>query len=141
MGIFSSIKDAIFGKDEPAKQAPSAARPAAKPGTAPAGKPAPKTGNAWADAPVVERQSIDTVDVENHLDSMPGADRLNWRTSIVDLLKLINVDSDFASRKALASELGREDYEGSAEDNVWLHKRTMRELAAHGGKVPPEYLD
>ena len=141
MGIFSSIKDAIFGKDEPAKQAPSAARPAAKPGTAPAGKPAPKTGNAWADAPVVERQSIDTVDVENHLDSMPGADRLNWRTSIVDLLKLINVDSDYASRKALASELGREDYEGSAEGNVWLHRRTMRELAAHGGKVPPEYLD
>lgn len=141
MGIFSSIKDAIFGKDEPAKKAPPTARPAAKPDTAPAGKPAPKTGNAWADAPVVERQSIDTVDVENHLDSMPGADRLNWRTSIVDLLKLINVDSDYASRKALASELGREDYEGSAEDNVWLHRRTMRELAAHGGKVPPEYLD
>ena len=88
-----------------------------------------------------DRTAIDTVDVENHLDSMPGADRLNWRTSIVDLLKLINVDSDYASRKALASELGREDYEGSAEDNVWLHRRTMRELAAHGGKVPPEYLD
>ena len=141
MGIFSSIKDAIFGKDEPTKKAPTTAKPA----TAPAGKPAPqtasKTGNAWADAPVVERQSVDTVDVENHLDSMPGADRLNWRTSIVDLLKLINVDSDYASRKALATELGRADYEGSAEDNVWLHKRTMRELAAHGGKVPPEYLD
>ena len=145
MGIFSSIKDAIFGKDEPSKKAPPPTRPAAQPGTAAAGKPAtqtgPKTGNAWADAPVVERQSIDTIDVENHLDSMPGADRLNWRTSIVDLLKLINVDSDYASRKALASELGRTDYEGSAEDNVWLHRRTMRELAAHGGKVPPEYLD
>ncbi|MEC7399197.1 MAG: DUF3597 domain-containing protein [Pseudomonadota bacterium] len=145
MGIFSSIKDAIFGKDEPAKKAPTGARSGANPGATPAGKPAPqtapKTGNAWADAPVVERQSVDTVDVENHLDSMPGADRLNWRTSIVDLLKLINVDSDYASRKALATELGHADYEGSAEDNVWLHKRTMRELAAHGGKVPPEYLD
>ena len=141
MGIFSSIKDAIFGKDEPAKQAPSAARPAAKPGTAPAGKPAPKTGNAWADAPVVERQSIDTVDVENHLDSMPGADRLNWRTSIVDLLKLINVDSDYASRKALATELGRANYEGSAEDNVWLHRRVMNELGANGGQVPAEFRD
>lgn len=141
MGIFSSIKDAIFGKDEPAKTAPPVGKTAAPPvaGTAP--KPAQKTGNAWADAPVVEKQSIDTVDVENNLDSMPGADRLNWRTSIVDLLKLINVDSDYASRKALATELGRADYEGSAEDNVWLHKRTMRELAAHGGKVPPEYLD
>ena len=141
MGIFSSIKDAIFGKDEPAKKAPPSTRPAAQPGTPPTGNTGPKTGNAWADAPVVERQSIDTIDVENHLDSMPGADRLNWRTSIVDLLKLINVDSDYASRKALATELGRADYEGSAEDNVWLHKRTMRELAAHGGKVPPEYLD
>ena len=68
MGIFSSIKDAIFGKDEPAKKAP----PAAQPGTAPAGKPAPQTGNAWADAPVVERQSIDTVDVENHSMQAPA---------------------------------------------------------------------
>ena len=95
----------------------------------------------YIDGQWVAPEAANTVDVENHLDSMPGADRLNWRPSIVDLLKLINVDSDFASRKALATELGRADYEGSAEDNVWLHKRTMRELAAHGGKVPPEYLD
>ena len=126
MGIFSSIKDAIFGKEAKASET--------KATTA-------KTGNAWADAPKVERKSVDAVDVENRLDSMPGADRLNWRTSIVDLLKLINVDSDYESRKALATELGRSDYSGSAEDNVWLHKRTMRELAANGGKVPPEYLD
>ena len=98
MGIFSSIKDAIFGKDEPTKKAPTTAKPATAPVGKPAPQTAPKTGNAWADAPVVERQSVDTVDVENHLDSMPGADRLNWRTSIVDLLKLINVDSDYASR-------------------------------------------
>ena len=141
MGIFSSIKDAIFGKDDKAKPAPRPHPTGTTTSAKPVPPPTPKTGNAWADAPVVERQSIDTVDVENHLDSMPGADRLNWRTSIVDLLKLINVDSDYASRKALASELGREDYEGPAEDNVWLHRRTMRELAAHGGKVPPEYLD
>lgn len=81
------------------------------------------------------------IDVENHLDTMPGADRLNWRTSIVDLMKLIGVDPSYENRKALAQELGREDYSGDAEDNVWLHKRTMRELSASGGKVPPEYLD
>lgn len=127
MGIFSKIKKAIFGE--------------AKANEAPADATTTTTGNAWADAPQVERKSVGTVDVENRLDSMPGADRLNWRTSIVDLLKLINVDSDYESRKALATELGREDYSGSAEDNLWLHKRTMRELAANGGKVPPEYLD
>ena len=129
MSIFGKIKDAIFGKKAEAQEAPQ-----------PTPKPQP-TGNAWADAPVVEQKAKPVVDIENNLDNMPGADSLNWRTSIVDLLKLINVDSDFASRKALATELGRADYEGSAEDNVWLHKRTMRELAAHGGKVPPEYLD
>ena len=126
MSIFGKIKDAIFGK----KDAP----PAPSTGT-------PSVGNARANAPVVERQSVPVIDVTNSLDSMPGADRLNWRTSIVDLMKLIGVDSDYDSRKALAIEMGREDYAGTAEDNVWLHQRVMRELAANGGKVPAEFLD
>ncbi len=125
MGIFSKIKDAIFGKEAKANEAPVET----------------KTGNAWADAPVTQSQAKPIVDVENSLDSMPGADRLNWRTSIVDLMKLIGVDSSYENRKALATELGRENYEGSAEDNIWLHKRTMRELSANGGKVPAEFLD
>jgi hypothetical protein len=142
MGIFSSIKDAIFGTDpEPARTKP--ARPAAAPATGATTASSTRTTNAEASAaqPKSERASDDRIDVENSLDSMPGSDRLNWRTSIVDLLKLINVDSDYESRKALASELGRPDYDGSAEDNLWLHRRTMRELAASGGKVPPEYID
>ncbi len=81
------------------------------------------------------------VDIESNLDNMPGADRLNWRTSIVDLMKLIGVDSDYESRKALAGELGRVDYTGSAEDNVWLHRRVMNELGANGGQVPAEFRD
>ena len=81
------------------------------------------------------------VDVENTLDNMPGADRLNWRTSIVDLMKLIGVDSDYDSRKALAQEMGRSDYSGTAEDNVWLHRQVMGELSRNGGKVPAEFLD
>lgn len=134
MGIFNSIRDAIFGKKAQAQDLPPINMPGgmATPSAAP-------TGNAFADAPIVaptQPQQTTLVNVENSLDSMPGADRLNWRTSIVDLMKLINVDSDYASRKALASELGREDYEGNAEDNLWLHKRVMQELAANGGEVP-----
>ena len=127
MSIFGRIKDAIFGKPAQAQEMPAPA-PAAAP-----------TGNAYADAPIVaptQPEQVTVVNVENSLDSMPGADRLNWRTSIVDLMKLINVDSDYESRKALAIEMGREDYSGSAEDNVWLHKRVMQELANNGGGVP-----
>ena len=134
MSIFGKIKDAIFGKKAQAQPAPTQT-----PGTAPTAQP--KTGNAWADAPVVEEKAVPVVDVENHLDAMPGADRLNWRTSIVDLMKLINVDSDYESRKALATEMGRDDYSGSAEDNIWLHRRVMNELAANGGKVPANLRD
>ena len=123
MGIFSSIKNAIFGKDDEVKEAP---------------KP-PSPDQARVDAPQQNPKPV--IDVANPLDSMPGADRLNWRTSIVDLMKLIGVDSSYENRKALAQELGRADYSGSAEDNVWLHKRTMRELSANGGKVPAEFLD
>ena len=81
------------------------------------------------------------VDVENHLDSMPGADHLNWRTSIVDLMKLLGIDSDYESRKALAEELGDGDYSGSAEDNVWLHRQVMKGLHDNGGRVPSQFMD
>lgn len=141
MGIFSSIKRAIFGEDaesrETAEAPPAAtARPgAAAPRSVPPKAP-PPTGT-----PTSHSVRVSQVDVENSLDSMPGADRLNWRTSIVDLMKLLNIDSDYESRKALAQELGREDYSGSAEDNMWLHKRVMNELAANGGKVPADLRD
>ena len=125
MGIFSKIKDAIFGGEAKANEAPAET----------------STGNAWADAPTTQPRATPVVDVENNLDNMPGAENLNWRTSIVDLMKLIGVDSSYENRKALAQELGRDDYSGSAEDNVWLHQRTMRELSANGGKVPANFLD
>jgi len=125
MSIFGKIKDAIFGHKAQAQEVPSA-------------QPQP-TGNAYADAPIVapaQPAQTTVVNVENSLDSMPGADKLNWRTSIVDLMKLIGVDSDYESRKALATEMGRSDYGGSAEDNIWLHQRVMQELANNGGEVP-----
>lgn len=124
MGIFSSIKDKIFGKAE-AQEAPAPA-PAAP-------APVPTANKAVAPTTVV--------DVEAQLDAMPGADKLNWRTSIVDLMKLVGIDSSFANRKELAGEMGDRDYSGTAEENLWMHKQVMIRLANDGGKVPAELRD
>lgn len=122
MSIFGRIKDAIFGKKA------EAATPAAP---APAAAPA-------APAPSI---AVADVDVVANLSAMPGADGLNWRTSIVDLMKLLEIDSSYANRKELAVELGNAAYEGSAEDNILLHKQVMKALAENGGSVPAELLD
>lgn len=127
MGIFSAIKTAIFGKDD------DKAETKTKTGTT--------IGGAGVGGTAATTNQKSVINVENQLDSMPGADRLNWRTSIVDLLKLIGVDPSYENRKALAGELGRTDYSGSAEDNVWLHRKTMQELSRNGGQVPAEFLD
>lgn len=125
MGIFSSIKNAIFGsKAEAAEVKPAAPAPTATAPAAPA-KPA----------------AISEFDVAARLDAMEGADKLNWRTSIVDLMKLLGLDPSFANRKELAGELGDTNYSGSADENIWLHKKTMQEIAKNGGKVPAEFLD
>ena len=123
MSIFGKIRDAIFGKKH-AEATP----------TTTSGTQIGTGGAATAERPPL-------IDVENHLDSLPGADRLNWRTSIVDLMKLLGIDSDYEARKALAVEMGRDDYSGTAEDNVWLHRRVMQDLSKSGGRVPAEYLD
>jgi hypothetical protein len=127
MGIFSSIKNAIFGHH-------AAAQP-------PATAPKSPTGQSTATAPATQTQPaapqpMQEMDLEKVLDAKPGAGDLNWRTSIVDLMKLVGIDSSYENRKELAQELGRQDYSGSAEDNIWLHKRTMEELAKNGAKVP-----
>lgn len=127
MSTFGKIRDAIFGEEAEAQEA-HAPVPTAGP-----------AGNAYADAPVVpppKPQQTTVINVENSLDSMAGADRLNWRTSLVDLMNLIGVESDYESRRALATEMGRENYSGSTEDNVWLHQRVMQELASNGGGAP-----
>ena len=83
------------------------------------------------------------VDIAAVLDGMAknNPEKLDWKHSIVDLMKLVGLDSDYASRKELAEELGNTDYTGSAEDNIRLHKQVMGELARNGGKVPAEFLD
>lgn len=125
MSIFGKIKDAIFGKAH-------AATPPAETAASPASSTVPPT------APV----EVSEVDVERNLMAMAEGKDLNWRTSIVDLMKLLGIDSSLNNRKELAQELGYSgELNGSAEMNIWLHKATMRELAANGGKVPAELLD
>ena len=140
MSIFGKIKDAIFGKAHASPAPAPAVDSTQSPGT-PTPDPAIAPGTTSESYGRGGGGAAPLIDVENHLDSMPGADHLNWRTSIVDLMKLLGIDSDYESRKALAQELGRMDYAGNAEDNVWLHRRVMSGLSSHGGKVPPEFLD
>ena len=89
--------------------------------------------------------AISAVDVAAHLEALATAHAgaLNWKSSIVDLLKLLGLDSSLAARKALAMELGcpAERMGDSAQMNLWLHKAVLQKLAANGGKVPAEMLD
>lgn len=86
--------------------------------------------------------SVAAVDIPAKLDGMAAthAEKLNWRTSIVDLLKLLGLDSSLESRKELATELGcpQEMMSDSAQMNTWLHRTVMHKLAEHGGTIPPE---
>ena len=93
-------------------------------------------------AQAAQPPAITVVDVEALLDGMPGAKQLNWRTSIVDLMKLLGLDSSLDARKQLAAELSYgADTSDSAKMNIWLHRQVMTKLAANGGKVPAELRD
>jgi hypothetical protein len=123
MRILNSIREGVYGKS---RREPFQAGEATPIGRAPE-----------AEARSPEPHAID---IENHLDAMPGADHLNWRTSIVDLLALIGVDSSLAAREALAQELGYDGpLDGSPEMDNWLHTRVLADLAGQGGIVPPEF--
>jgi hypothetical protein len=130
MGIFSSIKEAIFGKKAVA----------ATPETP--GILATATAAATAAADAVAEQAPQNIDIVAHLEEMGADKNLNWRSSIVDLMKLVGMESSLQERKDLAVELGYTgELNGSADMNIWLHKAVMRELAANGGVVPAELLD
>ena len=136
MSIFGNILSSIFG------HAQASPAPAAKPvSTQP--KVTPQTGGAnipYAPSPAPQAN----IDVEDVLDKMLAQKKtkLDWRHSIVDLMKLLDLDSSLAARKELATELnysGTKD--GSAEMNIWLHKAVMKKLAENGGKVPASLKD
>ena len=141
MGILSNIFHKIFPSSHPAVT--QAATPDAAPATAPT---APSTATTAAPAPAAtaatQAAPVAQVDVEAILNNMSGASGLNWRTSIVDLLKLLSLDSSLASRKELAQELNYTgDMGDSASMNIWLHRQVMNKVAANGGKVPADLKD
>jgi predicted secreted protein len=130
MSVFGSLMSKIFGHQTaaPTAASPSVAAPAA---------PAPATSTATATlAPAVDVAAV--------LNSMAAnsSQKLDWRHSIVDLMKLVGIDSSMVNRRALASELGYTgDLNDSATMNTWLHKEVMRKLAENGGTVPANLLD
>jgi len=142
VGILSNIFHKIFpGKKDAAPAATPAAAPAA-PTAAPA--PAAPAASAPAAAPTPAAAPAQPVDVEQILNGMlaSSGQQLNWRSSIVDLLKLLGLDSSLQSRKELAAELNYTgDTNDSAKMNIWLHRQVMNKLAANGGKVPADLRD
>jgi len=122
MGILSTIINKVFGKKE----------------TAPAAAPS---------AEIVETVTEISVpadfDVTGYLNGLraESKEKLDWTVSIVDLMKLVGMDSSLAARKELAKELGYgEDTKDSAKMNIWLHKQVMQQIAKHGGKLPAELV-
>lgn len=142
MSIFGNILSKLgFGHDKSAATASTA--PAAAPATtAPATEaPAVRQPEAGVAAPA----AISTVDVVAKLEELSRShnDKLNWKTSIVDLMKLLGLDSSLAARKELATELGcpAEKMSDSAQMNMWLHKAVIQKLAENGGNIPADMLD
>jgi hypothetical protein len=132
MSIFGNIMSAIFGHSSAV--AATAQAPAAAPSAAP-----PAAPSSPSSAPAASPTSpVDVVAIMDQL-AAQATQQLNWRTSIIDLMKLINLDSSVTARKELALELHYTgDTNDSASMNVWLHKQVMTKLAENGGKVPDE---
>jgi Domain of unknown function (DUF3597) len=129
MSIFGKIMGAIFGSS-------ASATPAS--GTAPAGSVPAPAGAGSSAAPAAPPQSVDVAAIVDKAAAASG-EKLEWRTSIVDLMKALGIDSSLTARKELAKELGYTgDMNDSATMNIWLHKQVMAKLAANGGKLPPE---
>ncbi|MGA8158215.1 MAG: DUF3597 domain-containing protein [Rhodoplanes sp.] len=125
MSIFGKIMSSIFGRAGAASASPSAPSPA--PG-----------GQSASSAPAGTATQVDVADVLTKL-LAEKKEKLDWRHSIVDLMKLLDLDSSLSARKELAQELHYSgDMNDSAAMNVWLHKQVMQKLAENGGKVPEE---
>ena len=158
MGLFSKILEKLgIKKDKPAgatatvSQKPAA--PASAPKVATPAKPAPsataKTASAPKPAPVPVAAPAPTpiseVDVVSKLEGLAAKNpaKLNWKVSIVDLLKLLDLESSYEARKEMAVELGcpPELMKDSAKMNTWLHKKVLQEIAQNGGNIPKELLD
>ena len=137
MSFFGKILEKLGMKSAKAEPAPA-------PKAAPAPTVAPKPA-APPPPPPPKPVAISVVDVVAKLEALAAANpqKLNWKVSIVDLLKLLDLDSSFAARKELAVELGcpADAMGDSAKMNMWLHKTVLKKLAENGGNIPKELLD
>ena len=150
MGMFSGIMEKL-GFNKSAQQAAAASFAAGSPQGAPPGAaPATPTASPTASTsppPTPAQQpptAVPTVDVMGQLEKLAAANpqKLNWRTSIVDMLKLLGIDSSLTARKNLAVELGcpADKLGDSAQMNTWLHRQVLEKLAENGGNVPKDLL-
>lgn len=145
MGLFNKILEKL-GMGAPAAQAAPSPPPQPQPATTAEAVPAPQALTAApkpaAPPPPV---AITVVDVMTRLNDLAAKnpEKLNWKVSIVDLLKLLGLDSSFAARKELAAELNcpAEKMGDSAQMNMWLHKAVLQKLAENGGNIPKDLLD
>lgn len=132
MGLFNKILNKLGIGSAQAASADTAAPPPSAAATSTGSEPAPVA-------------AVSQVDVVAQLEHKAAANpqKLNWKTSIVDLLKLLDLDSSFAARKELAAELGcpAELMGDSAQMNMWLHKTVLNRIAENGGNLPAELLD
>ena len=121
MGLFNNLMSKIFGQEAPAAHATA-------------------TPSAATTAAVITAPTVDVAAILNSL-AAKNPEKLDWKRSIVDLMKLVGMDSSFAARKELAKDLNYTgDMNDSASMNIWLHKEVLRKLAENGGKVPAELL-
>ena len=131
MSILGNILGGIFNKKDAPKPAPA---PQAAPAPAPTAAPTPAPTPAPAAA--ASAQPVDVAGILDFKNSVRD-EKLNWRTSIVDLMKLLGLDSSLAERKALADELGYTgDKSDSAAMNIWLHKQVILKIVDNGGQLP-----
>ena len=130
MGIFGSIKNAIFGQARAAQTAATGS------------STIPETNMTNGQPGQTGQQEVDVEATLNQISAQKGNPDLNWRSSIVDLMKLLDLDSSLQNRKELATELGYTgEKDGSAEMNTWLHRRVMAELEKNKGQVPAGMKD
>lgn len=131
MGIFDSIRDSIFGKANAAPVPPSTGTSTTPTPQAPAPAETASPGTQTVDVSAVLERAVAS-----------KKQKLNWRKSIVDLMKALDLNSSLNARKKLAKELNYTgDTKDSAKMNIWLHKALMKKLAENGGKVPADLLD
>lgn len=135
MGFFNKIISSIFGYSTPVA---ATIPPVSGQGTPP---PASTTGGIAAIPPIATPASVDVDEVLTAM-AAKNSEKLDWKHSIVDLLKVLDIDSSLSARKELAAELNyKGDTSDSATMNIWLHKEVCKKLAENGGKVPTNLLD